>query len=444
MDITIETVLKTLVSDVGARPVGSRANTRTVNYLEQVALELGYETEMIEFDCWDWETGGDTGGSEIAIDGIAYPICPGPFSPPVRGVHSVVVVSTAADLDRLRQKNALLALRGPIAAEPYMPKDFPFYFPQGHRRIIEGLERSEPAAVIALTGRHPLCGLDPYPLFEDGALPFPTAYSAAKGPLAKALEQLVPGTGATIRLESHRRRSRSRQLIARRFGTAGIGDNEPGAPASDVGTYRAADQSRGLRIVITAHMDTKHGTPGALDNACGVSVMVRMMRVLRHAIPAVTLEFVPFNGEEYFAVPGQLAYLQSRTPTSDNTVLVVNIDGAGHRESKSAFSLYNADAALEECLDAVLKDHPVTTCGEQWIAGDHTIFAMAGIPCIAVTSSNLMETVIGLTHTPADTLETIDPKLLERTADCAAELVRRYTRLAYDSASRAATDATQT
>ena len=58
----------------------------------------------------------------------------------------------------------------------------------------------------------------------------------------------------------------------------------------------------------------------------------------------------------------------------------------------------------------------------QWISGDHGVFAFRGIPCVAVTSSNLTERVVKLTHTAADTVDEVDVGLLDVTAEVIAKL----------------------
>jgi aminopeptidase YwaD len=63
------------------------------------------------------------------------------------------------------------------------------------------------------------------------------------------------------------------------------------------------------------------------------------------------------------------------------------------------------------------------TTGEEWYAGDHAVFAFRAVRCMAVTSSNLMETVIQLTHTAQDTIEQVDPGLIEDTAVVIAEIL---------------------
>ena len=64
-----------------------------------------------------------------------------------------------------------------------------------------------------------------------------------------------------------------------------------------------------------------------------------------------------------------------------------------------------------------------TVPGEEWVAGDHSIFAFSGIPCVAVTSSD-MEDLFAITHTAADTSEMVDSELLEAAADFGSDLVQ--------------------
>ena len=135
---------------------------------------------------------------------------------------------------------------------------------------------------------------------------------------------------------------------------------------------------------------------------------------------------VPLYGEEHYEVSGQLAYLAHRPPSPDTTQLVVNLDGLGHRDSRSAFSFYNFDSGVPGALSEAIEAAPRMTTGDQWYAGDHAVFAFGGIQCIAVTSSNLMEEVIRLTHTPQDTVELVDGSLLEETASVVAEILVRF------------------
>ncbi|TVR29815.1 MAG: hypothetical protein EA404_14075 [Spirochaetaceae bacterium] len=47
------------------------------------------------------------------------------------------------------------------------------------------------------------------------------------------------------------------------------------------------------------------------------------------------VDFVAFNGEEYFGVPGQLGYLDALRAETSLPDLVINVDGVGHRGSRN-------------------------------------------------------------------------------------------------------------
>jgi aminopeptidase YwaD len=404
-----ETVLRTLVEDIGARPTGTKENEAANAYLEGTARELGYEVTELHFGCRRWEYGPS---NAVANSTTPVPIQPGPFSAPLRGEFPVAVVETLEDLRTLEARGCLLLIRGKLAAEPLMPRDFPFYYPDEHREILDLLLDKRPAGVLALTEKHPLCGLSPYPLFEDGNLGLPNAYAAdPRGEIAGA-------RAVRLELDSASVPATGRQLIFSRKSRAVAG---------------------GPRVVLAAHVDTKYETPGALDNAAGLATAVAVMERLRDAELPFDLDVVPFNGEEYYEVSGQLAYLAHRAPSAEATRLMINLDGLGHCDSLGAFSFYNmgedaaaadpaapaekAAARLSAATRAEIDEHPRATVGDQWISGDHAVFAFRGIPCVAVTSSNLMEQVVHLTHTPADTVEKVDVGLLDATAEVVAGLV---------------------
>jgi len=409
-------VLRKLAREIGARPTGTDANEAANRYLEGIARDLGFEVTVLHFDCRRWEYGPST----AVADGQTVPIHPGPFSAPLRGRFPVTMVDRLEDLRRAGVTGRLLVIRGELAHDPLMPRDFPFYYPDEHREILDLLLEKQPAGVLALTGRHPMCGLSPFPLFEDGNLGLPNAYAGDTS--ERILQAARDGGQVEIELDSSSVPTRGRQLVFSR--TAG-----PAGRAPD-GNARGRE---GGRIVIAAHIDTKYETPGALDNAAGVATLVSVMERLREARPSVDVDIVPFNGEEYYEVSGQRAYLDYRSPSVETTRLMVNLDGLGHRDSQSAFSFYNTGAdpgragpvggAYTQTARRLIQEHPRMTAGEQWIAGDHAIFAFQGIPCIAVTSSNLMERVVQLTHTQGDTTDEVDVGLLDETAAVIAEVV---------------------
>ncbi len=381
-----EAGIRALASDIGARPVGSEANEETCHYLEGVAQELGFAVTALSFECLRWEHGT----SSLAMGGRTYEIHPGPFSPPANGKLPVVSVSTVHELRTATVAGKLLVIRGSLAATPFMPKDFPFYYPDDHKEIIDLIQEKNPAAVLALTGKHPMCGWDPFPLFDDGNLGVPNAFMS--------LNSKLTGTEGTVMIDSSVTPSAGRQLI--------FSNNLEDA----------------RRIVLCAHMDTQYDTPGALDNAAGVATLVGVMERLRDTLP-ITLEIVPFNGEEHYAAPGQLAYLARSQSRNEVPALVINVDGIGYSGSRSAFSHYNLSKKQSAEVADTVERCDATVPGEQWYAGDHAMFAFQGVPCIAVTSSDL-EKALEITHTEEDTVECVEVEVIERTAEVIAEFVR--------------------
>ena len=56
--------------------------------------------------------------------------------------------STIEELETVDASNALLLLHGDIAREPLMPKNYPFFNVDEHKRIIALLESSGAAAIL--------------------------------------------------------------------------------------------------------------------------------------------------------------------------------------------------------------------------------------------------------------------------------------------------------
>ena len=95
----------------------------------------------------------------------------------------------------------ILLLRGEIAKEQIMPKNFVFYNPEEHQRIYRLLEEKQPAAIISATTRNPeLAGaVYPFPMFEDGDFDIPSAYMTdVEG------EKLASFAGRQVSLENGR------------------------------------------------------------------------------------------------------------------------------------------------------------------------------------------------------------------------------------------------
>ena len=124
------------------------------------------------------------------------------------------------------------------------------------------------------------------------------------------------------------------------------------------------------------------------------------------------------NGEDHYAAPGEMHYLSSTDLTEVR--LAVNIDGAGYRGGPTAFSTYGA---VDEVDLAPLRANGLIA-GPSWPQSDHMVFAMAGRPAVALTSSDLETVMREVAHSSTDTPDLVDVGLLDEAARGIAALIQ--------------------
>jgi aminopeptidase YwaD len=389
--------LETLCIAFKERCVGSNGNREATSFFEKELSALGWRTELTEFDAIDWEDKGallksDQGNFELLVS---------PYSLPFSGKAELVSASTTEELETLSAENKIIFLHGDIAKEQLMPKNFVFYNPEEHQRIIKALENSGAKAIISATGRNAALagGVYPFPLIEDGDFDIPSVYLTEEEGL-----KLLSLKGKSVFLQSESTRI-------------------PGKGYNVVGKKGMADSPR---IVITAHIDAKKGTPGAIDNATGVIVLLLLAELLSDYNENKLIELVALNGEDYYAVPGQMKYISENEDRFNTILLNINIDGAGFREGLSAFSLFNLPTEIDIITKEIFKNFNGITEGIQWPQGDHSIFLQFGVPAIAVSSKWFIDNINGqdITHTPKDNPGIVDCSKLVEISQALNTLIR--------------------
>lgn len=389
----IEAHVRTLCA-AGDRQPGTARNRRAALYVAEELAALGVEVETLEFETPEW-TYGD---ASLDAAGCSLALHPGPYSAGAEGAGPLVAIDSAEALSDLPvAPGSVLLLHGDIAAEQFTPRDYPWYSNPDHTRCLDALEAVRPLAVIAATDRSAMAGgLSPFPLIEDPSFAVPSAYMHVD-----ELSRLLPlvGKEVRVRIDSATKPSSGTQPIGR---IAGSGER---------------------RIIVASHVDSKPDTPGALDNAAGVATMLAVAELLAGGALVPTIEFLPFNGEDHATSPGEVAYL-AKYPDLGDVRLMVNVDAAGYRGGPSAVSTFGLPEALEASVARLLGEYDDVEPGEQWYASDHMIFAMRGIPAVAVTSRDFHRLSREITHTPADAPELVDPRLLASAARFIAALVR--------------------
>jgi len=389
--------LKILCVDITERCVGSNGNRQATNFLEKELLICDWETEMVEFDAIDWEENG----AKLKSSEENFDVLVSPYSLSFRDEGELISASTIEELSKINAKNKIIFLFGEIAREQLMPKNFVFYNPEEHQKIIAILENSGAKAIISATGRNPALagGVYPFPLIEDGDFNIPSVYMTEEEGL-----KLISQIGKIVFLESL-----SKRIPGKGYNVIGKKGNK-----------------NSPKIVVTAHIDAKKGTPGAIDNATGVIVLLLLSDLLKDYNGNKLIEIVAFNGEDYYAVPGQMNYISTNKESFNKILLNINIDGAGYNEGQSAFSLFDLPDEILQPTKNVINHYSGITEGIQWPQGDHSIFLQFGVPAIAVSSKWFIDNISDqdITHTPKDNIEIVDCKKIVEISQALNTLIR--------------------
>jgi aminopeptidase YwaD len=167
------------------------------------------------------------------------------------------------------------------------------------------------------------------------------------------------------------------------------------------------------------------GTPGALDNAGGIVVLLGVGALLATYNGRVAVELVAMNGEDYFSNPGERRFLDQHEEHMQDIELGINIDGVGYFEGRTAYSLYGCDPHLAATIHDVCSTDRGWIEGQDWLQGDHALFIMHQRPALAVTSERVIELLRTVIHTPQDRFELVDPLRLANASRMLVDLIQR-------------------
>ena len=386
--------LDTLCVQIPGRCVGTRGNQKATAYFARSFESFGFDVETPEFDCFDWVHTK----TRLYIKDTPFEIFPSPYTMACRVKAPLCLVTTEEELQTVEGQGKILLLKGDLAREPLMPKNFPFYNPDEHKRIINLLETRGFKAVLAATQRSPEMagGVYPFPLIEDGDFMLPSAYMTAEEGEKLALYE---GQTVTLEIDARRYPAKGCNVLARKGG-------------------KKSDK----RVVVCAHIDSKQGTPGAIDNATGVTVLLLLGELLAGYQPDLQVEIVALNGEDYYSNPGELLYLENNQGRFSEIVLGINIDGAGYHRGNTAVSMYQCSDLIKTCVQSTMLDKEGMIQGEPWYQGDHGLFLMNERPAVAITSE-CMNDLLEIAHTPKDNLAVVDTARLVNLARALQDLL---------------------
>ena len=388
--------LQVLCSDISERCVGGKGNRQATDYFKSELKTNDWHLKETLLDVMDWKTDGAT----LHCGQKSYEVFSSPYSLGCYLHGELVAISNINDLENAELFDKIVLLHGEIAKEQIMPKNFVFYNPEEHKRTVSTLEKSGVKAVICATGRNPALagGVYPFPMFEDGDFDIPSVFMKdTEG------EKLLACRGKLVMLES-----KAERISETAYNVLGRKNC-------------IAKQ----RIVITAHIDAKKGTPGAIDNATGVTVLLLLSELLEDYRGNYPIELVAFNGEDYYAVSGQMKYIEQNEGRFAEVLLNINIDGAGYKDGVSSFSVFELPDEIQNALHVLIKNNPNIKEGLPWYQGDHSIFLQYGRPAIAVSSNWFIENMESqdITHIPKDNLDIVNYERVVEIALAIRELI---------------------
>lgn len=391
--------LQYLCAELQTRQTGSADNLRATDFFARTIEQFGFEVEKSRFECMDWSAGE----LSLSIDGEPVEAWISPYSPAVELEAPLTHVSTIDELRGSDPRDQILLMTGELVKEQLMPKKFPFYNPEHHQEIIATLEAKQPGALITATGKDPqMAGaVYPFPVFEDGDFDIPSVY--IKDVVGARLTALS-GKPAKLVIDAKRRSAHGFNVVCR-LGKADV-----------------------PHLVFCAHIDAKAGTPGALDNASGVTTLLLLAERLKENTGGTPIEIVAINGEDYYAASGEIEYLQSSLGPAEDVLLAVNIDGAGYLQGQTSYSFYGVSDDRIRSIRALFSGYPDLCEGQQWYQSDHSLFIQQSIPAMAFTSGQFDALWSEIAHTPDDRPVLVARKKLVDLSGALYNLVRLFNR----------------
>ncbi|WP_040228533.1 M28 family peptidase [Bhargavaea cecembensis] len=186
-----------------------------------------------------------------------------------------------------------------------------------------------------------------------------------------------------------------------------------------IATKKAGAKKKGAGdreiIIISSHLDSAPGAPGANDNASGTAVVLEMARVLKNIPAEAEIRFVAFGAEE-LGLLGSEKYI-SLLPESEKKRIIANfnLDMVGSRDAGD-LTLQTVDGkpnlVTELARSSSKKLNGTPTPVIQGNRSDHVPFHEAGIPAALL----IHHPAEPWYHTPDDTSDKISKEKLRDVA----------------------------
>jgi Zn-dependent M28 family amino/carboxypeptidase len=170
-------------------------------------------------------------------------------------------------------------------------------------------------------------------------------------------------------------------------------------------------------VLLGAHLDSWDVGQGAQDDGAGCVIMMEAMSILRRAglRPRRTIRVVLFTNEEH-GLDGARAYAKDHEGELASHVAAIESDGGSFEPVGLTYEGKAEDPAHARLVDLVTLLAPIgaATVNLGHSGSDLIPLGPAGVPRVSHTTNGA--TYFDYHHTEADTLDKVDPKLLQDNA----------------------------
>jgi aminopeptidase YwaD len=353
--------------NMGARVAGTPVMEKASAYLVEEYRKAGYITQVQTFNYQKFVDSGSNlivNGAKIEGKALNNTI-PGKLNAPLVAVPNV---GRTSDFEQVNVKGAIAIVR------------------RGEIRFSEKADHATAAGAIGLVIVNNKPGdLDGGMLGEPPKIPVLALSSERGNPLLEQAQNAPVNISLNVNAQQ--------QVVTGRNVIAHL----PGVTKPN--------------IILGAHYDSVPGSPGANDNASGTAVVLALARNLSHTNLGRQAWFVAFDGEED-GLHGSRAFVNTAKPEFLSGLKgMLNFDMVGVNEELGI----GGTSSLTTFAKNVKPDMKVLG---SYAGSDHTPFAKKGVPVLFFYRGQEPNY-----HTPND--KTVDPKLLNQTAQVALDIVKR-------------------
>lgn len=384
--------LRTLACEIGVRLAGTPAERAAAEYIAQEFKTTGAQVRLETFPvnslCVEAQT------LQVEIGGVwqefpcsLFSNTPGTDGLPVEAPLVFFEAPTEyqrPDLSHLRGK-AVVHLGCHIESREH------------YRRLME----AQPAFLLFVDVRYP--GVTP---LADGMFP---AYTKALG--ARPTVNVAYMDAWRWKVENA---SRARLTVA--------GGMKPGTSVNVIADFPASDANAPI-IYASAHHDTQADSPGADDNASGVSGLLELARVLAETPRRRHLRLISFGAEEQLSVGSAYHVRHHREEVAQRGRLVFNLDSYASRMGWTEI-IVNGPAELETYLRSFFAQEGLYPRFTPTIMpyADHFPFAAAGLPGLYLGRHNCTAGRF-FHHRPDDDISRVSTEVMAASLTAAAHIL---------------------